>query len=182
MTRSRSSSVAVEVGGMQHIAGGPSAIAPAASRDMHPINATWVAKNVPSKTCAEQERQITHPHPPRIYLLIKYLDQEFLAFPNWPSTTAMRSRIHRPLAALDLFLTRPSSSQAVRAPIRHQPPCLLRQFATTPIACAGHNKWSKTKHIKAVTDKKKMNERVAFTKTITLYSRCPSFALLPRSS
>jgi len=81
----------------------------------------------------------------------------------------MRNRIHRPLAALDLFLTS-SSSHGVRAPIRQQP-CLLRQFATTPIACAGHNKWSKTKHIKAVTDRKKMNERVAFTKAITLYSK-----------
>lgn len=153
---------------------------------MHPINATWVAKNVlctvPSKT------QITHP--PRICLLLIFIAYLLIIFtgdfspsiPNWLSATAMRNRIHRPLAALDLFLTKSSSSQAARAPIRHQPPCLLRQFATTPTACAGHNKWSKTKHIKAVTDKKKMNERVAFTKTITLYSRCPSFALLPRSS
>ncbi|KAI6785731.1 transcriptional regulatory protein-like protein [Emericellopsis cladophorae] len=49
-------------------------------------------------------------------------------------------------------------------------PC-LRQFATTAIARAGHNKWSKTKHIKAVTDKKKMDERNSFTKAIEVYSR-----------
>ncbi|ESU13063.1 hypothetical protein FGSG_06904 [Fusarium graminearum PH-1] len=46
-----------------------------------------------------------------------------------------------------------------------------RSFATTPAQWAGHNKWSKTKHIKAVTDKKKMSERAAFTKTIAMYSR-----------
>ncbi|UZP44100.1 hypothetical protein NXS19_011912 [Fusarium pseudograminearum] len=47
-----------------------------------------------------------------------------------------------------------------------------RSFATTPAHWAGHNnKWSKTKHIKAVTDKKKMSERAAFTKTIAMYSR-----------
>ncbi|CAM1505616.1 Fc.00g112530.m01.CDS01 [Cosmosporella sp. VM-42] len=46
-----------------------------------------------------------------------------------------------------------------------------RSFATTPKPWAGHNKWSKTKHIKAVTDKKKMSERSAFTKTIAMYSR-----------
>ncbi|KAH7272545.1 hypothetical protein MRS44_003048 [Fusarium solani] len=46
-----------------------------------------------------------------------------------------------------------------------------RSFATTPAQWAGHNKWSKTKHIKAVTDKKKMTERAGFTKTIAMYSR-----------
>ncbi|KAL4726536.1 hypothetical protein ACLX1H_007218 [Fusarium chlamydosporum] len=46
-----------------------------------------------------------------------------------------------------------------------------RPFVTTSIQSAGHNKWSKTKHIKAVTDKKKMSERAAFTKTIAMYSR-----------
>ena len=46
-----------------------------------------------------------------------------------------------------------------------------RSFVTTPVHSAGHNKWSKTKHIKAVTDKKKMSERAAFTKTIAMYSR-----------
>ncbi|KAM4054781.1 transcriptional regulator domain-containing protein [Hirsutella rhossiliensis] len=49
--------------------------------------------------------------------------------------------------------------------------CLLRSFATTAAPLAGHNKWSKTKHIKAVTDKKKMSERTAFTKLIAIYSR-----------
>ncbi|KPM40665.1 hypothetical protein AK830_g5917 [Neonectria ditissima] len=34
-----------------------------------------------------------------------------------------------------------------------------RSFMTTPTQWAGHNKWSKTKHIKAVTDKKKMKVR-----------------------
>ncbi|KAF7534942.1 hypothetical protein G7Z17_g13286 [Cylindrodendrum hubeiense] len=46
-----------------------------------------------------------------------------------------------------------------------------RTFMTTPAPWAGHNKWSKTKHIKAVTDKKKMSERQIFTKTIAMYSR-----------
>ncbi|KAF4955019.1 hypothetical protein FGADI_4858 [Fusarium gaditjirri] len=46
-----------------------------------------------------------------------------------------------------------------------------RSFVTTPAPLAGHNKWSKTKHIKAVTDKKKMTERSNFTKTIAMYSR-----------
>ncbi|KAJ6446337.1 hypothetical protein O9K51_01110 [Purpureocillium lavendulum] len=50
-------------------------------------------------------------------------------------------------------------------------PRCLRQVATTPAPWAGHNKWSKTKHIKAVTDKKKMAERTAFTKLIAMYSR-----------
>ncbi|KAM0434473.1 hypothetical protein ACHAPT_003569 [Fusarium lateritium] len=46
-----------------------------------------------------------------------------------------------------------------------------RSFGTTPAQWAGHNKWSKTKHIKAVTDKKKMTERAGFTKMIAMYSR-----------
>ncbi|KAI8720871.1 hypothetical protein NCS52_00533200 [Fusarium sp. LHS14.1] len=46
-----------------------------------------------------------------------------------------------------------------------------RSFTTTPAQWAGHNKWSKTKHIKAVTDKKKMTERAGFTKMIAMYSR-----------
>lgn len=50
-------------------------------------------------------------------------------------------------------------------------PCHLRLFATTPIAQAGHNKWSKTKHIKAATDKKKMADRTHFHKLISMYSR-----------
>lgn len=52
---------------------------------------------------------------------------------------------------------------------------LCRQsFATSQTYLAGHNKWSKTKHIKAVTDKKKMAERTAFTKLIAMYSRSES--------
>lgn len=47
----------------------------------------------------------------------------------------------------------------------------VRQFTTTPPARAGHNKWSKTKHIKAVTDKKKNTERTFFAAQIALYSR-----------
>ncbi|CAH0049383.1 unnamed protein product [Clonostachys solani] len=49
--------------------------------------------------------------------------------------------------------------------------CLERSFATTARLEAGHNKWSKTKHIKAVTDKKKMIDRTNFVKVITMYSR-----------
>jgi hypothetical protein len=49
-------------------------------------------------------------------------------------------------------------------------PC-VRRFTTTPPARAGHNKWSKTKHIKAVTDKKKNAERTYFAKQLALYSR-----------
>lgn len=47
----------------------------------------------------------------------------------------------------------------------------LRTFATTTSFRAGHNKWSKTKHIKAVTDKKKQSERTSFGKTIATLSR-----------
>ncbi|CAG9971757.1 unnamed protein product [Clonostachys byssicola] len=49
--------------------------------------------------------------------------------------------------------------------------CRERSFATTARLEAGHNKWSKTKHIKAVTDKKKMIDRTNFVKVITMYSR-----------
>ncbi|KAI9166909.1 putative transcriptional regulatory protein C8D2.12c [Paramyrothecium foliicola] len=47
----------------------------------------------------------------------------------------------------------------------------LRSFSTTAAPLAGHNKWSKTKHIKAVTDKKKMTERTTFTKSIAIFSK-----------
>lgn len=47
----------------------------------------------------------------------------------------------------------------------------LRPLSTTAAPRAGHNKWSKTKHIKAVTDRKKMAERAAFTKLIAACSR-----------
>ncbi|KAK2595770.1 hypothetical protein QQS21_006596 [Conoideocrella luteorostrata] len=74
-----------------------------------------------------------------------------------------------------LFLSATASSffarvhvLAARRPICQQ---CLRSFTTTPMSLAGHNKWSKTKHIKAVTDKKKMSERTAFTKLIAMYSR-----------
>jgi hypothetical protein len=50
-------------------------------------------------------------------------------------------------------------------------PGCLRFLATTAAKQAGHNKWSKTKHIKAVTDKKKMADRTHFAKTIAMYSR-----------
>lgn len=50
-------------------------------------------------------------------------------------------------------------------------PACRQHLSTTRSREAGHNKWSKTKHIKAVTDKKKMVERTAFTKLITMYSR-----------
>lgn len=46
-----------------------------------------------------------------------------------------------------------------------------RALSTSAANLAGHNKWSKTKHIKAVTDKKKMSDRTAFTKLIAAYSR-----------
>ncbi|RCI10136.1 hypothetical protein L249_8415 [Ophiocordyceps polyrhachis-furcata BCC 54312] len=49
-------------------------------------------------------------------------------------------------------------------------PC-RRSFVTTAASLAGHNKWSKTKHIKAVTDKKKMAERTTFAKLISMYTR-----------
>lgn len=46
-----------------------------------------------------------------------------------------------------------------------------RSLSTSPVVLAGHNKWSKTKHIKAVTDKKKTAERTNASKLIALYSR-----------
>ncbi|RSL40364.1 hypothetical protein CEP53_013415 [Fusarium sp. AF-6] len=71
----------------------------------------------------------------------------------------------RPLAKASALLT---SAQPANSIICRQ---CQRSFATTPAQWAGHNKWSKTKHIKAVTDKKKMTERAGFTKTIAMYSR-----------
>ncbi|RSL65406.1 hypothetical protein CEP54_004193 [Fusarium duplospermum] len=71
----------------------------------------------------------------------------------------------RPLAKASTLLT---SAQPTNSIICRQ---CQRSFATTPAQWAGHNKWSKTKHIKAVTDKKKMTERAGFTKTIAMYSR-----------
>ncbi|KAG6089186.1 hypothetical protein E4U15_003756 [Claviceps sp. LM218 group G6] len=47
----------------------------------------------------------------------------------------------------------------------------LRTFVTTRTSLAGHNKWSKVKHIKAVMDKKKAAERTEHIRLITLYSR-----------
>ncbi|RSL60585.1 hypothetical protein CEP51_013743 [Fusarium floridanum] len=70
-----------------------------------------------------------------------------------------------PLAKASALLT---SAQPANSIICRQ---CQRSFATTPAQWAGHNKWSKTKHIKAVTDKKKMTERAEFTKTIAMYSR-----------
>lgn len=71
----------------------------------------------------------------------------------------------RPLAKASTLLP---SGQPANSIICRQ---CQRSFATTPAQWAGHNKWSKTKHIKAVTDKKKMTERAGFTKTIAMYSR-----------
>ncbi|RMJ03622.1 hypothetical protein BHE90_015900 [Fusarium euwallaceae] len=70
-----------------------------------------------------------------------------------------------PLAKASALLT---SAQPANSIICRQ---CQRSFATTPAQWAGHNKWSKTKHIKAVTDKKKMTERAGFTKMIAMYSR-----------
>lgn len=60
-------------------------------------------------------------------------------------------------------------------------PSCRQQLSTTSSRQAGHNKWSKTKHIKAVTDKKKMVERTAFTKLITMYSRSMDVMLILQS-
>jgi transcriptional/translational regulatory protein YebC/TACO1 len=49
-------------------------------------------------------------------------------------------------------------------------PC-LRYFTTTLPTRSGSNKWSKTKHIKAGTDKKKMAERTYFAKQLAMFSR-----------
>ncbi|KAF4124113.1 Pfam:DUF28 [Geosmithia morbida] len=57
-----------------------------------------------------------------------------------------------------------------RAPTA-SPCCPRRSFVATACAQAGHNKWSKTKHIKAVTDKKKMVARTSFEKLIAMHSR-----------
>ena len=73
-----------------------------------------------------------------------------------------------------LGLVRSSKSQVAPRQSRTRPfvcqQC-RRSLSSTQPALAGHNKWSKTKHIKAVTDKKKMAERTAFTKLIAMYSR-----------
>ncbi|KAG5999449.1 hypothetical protein E4U43_002069 [Claviceps pusilla] len=80
-------------------------------------------------------------------------------------TTAM-AKFNSPLPSRGLFSK--MAGTAMRHPICQQ---CLRTFVTTRMSLAGHNKWSKTKHIKAVTDKKKMAERLAFTKLIAMYSR-----------
>ncbi|KAF4470179.1 yfcA [Fusarium albosuccineum] len=71
----------------------------------------------------------------------------------------------RPLVKVSSSLTAVSPSNSI---ICRQ---CQRSFTTTTAKWAGHNKWSKTKHIKAVTDKKKMTERAEFTKLIAMYSR-----------
>ncbi|KOS19219.1 putative transcriptional regulatory protein [Escovopsis weberi] len=59
----------------------------------------------------------------------------------------------------------------LRAPRVCQQCLRPRPFSATAPRDAGHNKWSKVKHVKAVTDKKKMAERLNFTKLIALYSK-----------
>ncbi|KAK9436237.1 DUF28 domain protein [Metarhizium brunneum] len=76
-----------------------------------------------------------------------------MAIANIPLALPLAAVVSRPLAKLQ-FCRR-----------------CLRSFSTGQAMLAGHNKWSKTKHIKAVTDKKKMAERTAFTKLIAMYSR-----------
>ncbi|OAA74116.1 DUF28 domain protein [Cordyceps fumosorosea ARSEF 2679] len=68
--------------------------------------------------------------------------------------------------ALAQLVLRPTATPRLRIC-----PACRQHLSTTRPQEAGHNKWSKTKHIKAVTDKKKMVERTAFTKLITMYSR-----------
>ncbi|KAJ2906774.1 uncharacterized protein MKZ38_010765 [Zalerion maritima] len=46
-----------------------------------------------------------------------------------------------------------------------------RTFATTTLLHAGHNKWSKTKHIKKATDAKKTANRTGAAKSIALFSK-----------
>ncbi|KJZ79004.1 hypothetical protein HIM_01777 [Hirsutella minnesotensis 3608] len=76
-------------------------------------------------------------------------------------------------APTGLFRWRPSLPIPRRSSSLAHPHCLqcLRPFGATAAPFAGHNKWSKTKHIKAVTDKKKMAERANFTQLIAMYSR-----------
>ncbi|OAA74620.1 DUF28 domain protein [Akanthomyces lecanii RCEF 1005] len=76
---------------------------------------------------------------------------------------ALPKRVAGVLAQL---VARPTATRRVR-----KCPACRQHLSTTRPREAGHNKWSKTKHIKAVTDKKKMVERTAFTKLITMYSR-----------
>lgn len=46
-----------------------------------------------------------------------------------------------------------------------------RSFGSAPVLQAGHNKWSKVKHIKAVKDKEKSANRLQFYKLIALNSK-----------
>lgn len=87
------------------------------------------------------------------------------AFSSFISNMSTRQAL-RPLAKASALLApaQPANSSIICRQCQ-------RSFATTPAQWAGHNKWSKTKHIKAVTDKKKMNERAGFTKSIAMYSR-----------
>lgn len=64
-------------------------------------------------------------------------------------------------------LTRPAT-----APVCAQ---CRRAFVSSPVLQAGHNKWSKIRHDKAVNDAKKNAARTVFAKNIALYSkRTPS--------
>lgn len=57
------------------------------------------------------------------------------------------------------------------APSKQICPACRRAFTATPMPGAGHNKWSKTKHIKKATDAKKTAHRAQYAKLISLYSR-----------
>ncbi|TWU76790.1 hypothetical protein ED733_005337 [Metarhizium rileyi] len=72
--------------------------------------------------------------------------------------------------SLALFLATYVSRVSAKPKLQLCRRCLV-SFSTSQATAAGHNKWSKTKHIKAVTDKKKMAERTTFTKLIAMYSR-----------
>jgi hypothetical protein len=116
-------------------------------------------------------------HAPRtLGILFSFLDE--LGGHDAIAATQRRSTTHSPTMAMrqqvgSLLARRLAALREPLVPAAALPRCqrCFRPFSTTPVPLAGHNKWSKTKHIKAVTDKKKMTERTTFTKTIAMYSK-----------
>ncbi|KAI0201492.1 duf28 domain-containing protein [Astrocystis sublimbata] len=75
-----------------------------------------------------------------------------------PSTSTLSKAIRRPTHPA----SKPQSIICARC---------RRSFSANAALSSGHNKWSKIKHEKAATDKKKTAQRSHFAKALTLYSK-----------
>ncbi|KAI8953933.1 duf28 domain-containing protein [Xylaria longipes] len=72
------------------------------------------------------------------------------------------------LFSISSLSTRIPISNAIRSTICAQ---CRRSFTASAILSSGHNKWSKIKHEKAATDKKKTAQRSSFAKMMTMLSK-----------